>query len=320
MENKKIKLETKNTQTFLNNQKNKKSTNKRKHNELLINNKNIKELEDKHFKFKSLRSSFGNIINMKQSKLFNTELENKNNFWSMRNNYSINGGKNKKFNNKKYFTSPPQNIHKKKILNRVMEMCHDLYESKNMDNNIRMKLREDIVHKINHYVNDNLNKNILCPESKDIKKKKIKINFPNILYSYKYIFLIIIILLRRRYQNNKIKNEKKLKSIDSNKMTLKSFIQKYKELPNLNPIHIKKARIVTFENYANTNTLYNHPQIYTLNNIKKYYPLKTQKNLQTFVGFSQLIPERKVDQKEINKQIYSVYKTMKNRNEIAFHI
>lgn len=297
MENKKIKLETKNTQTFLNNQRNKKSTNKRKHNELLNNNQNIKELEDKHFKFKSLRSSFGNIINMKQSKLFNTELENKNNFWSMRNNYSINGGKNKKFNNKKYFMSPPQNIHKKKILNRVMEMCHDLYESKNMDNNIRMKLREDIVHKINHYVNDNLNKNILCPESKDIKKKKIKINFPN-----------------------KIKNEKKLKSIDSNKMTLKSFIQKYKELPNLNPIHIKKARIVTFENYANTNTLYNHPQIYTLNNIKKYYPLKTQKNLQTFVGFSQLIPERKVDQKEINKQIYSVYKTMKNRNEIAFHI
>ena len=163
-------------------------------------------------------------------------------------------------------------------------MCHDLYESKKIDNNIRMKLREDIIHKINHYVNDNLNKNILCSESKDIKKKKIKINLPN-----------------------KIKNEKKLKSIDSSKMTLKSFIQKYKELPNLKPIYIKKSRIVTFKNYANTNTLYNHP-------------LKTQKNLQTFVGFSQLIPERKVDKKEINKQIYSVYKTMKNRNETPFHI
>ena len=35
MENKKIKLETKNTQTFLNNQKNNKS--QRKYNELLIN-------------------------------------------------------------------------------------------------------------------------------------------------------------------------------------------------------------------------------------------------------------------------------------------
>ena len=100
-------------------------------------------------------------------------------------------------------------------------------------------------------------------------------------------------------------------------------LQKYNEMPILKPVHLKKSRMVTFENYANKNTIYNHPQIYTLNNIKKYYPLKTHKNLQTFVGFSQLIPERKVDQKEINKQIYSVYKTMKtmkNRNEIAFHI
>ena len=176
MENKKIKLETKNTQTFLNNnQKNKKLANKKKYNELLI-----KELEekDKHFKFNSLRSSFGNIINLKQSKFFNTELENNNNFWSMRNNYLYLGGKNNKFNCKNYCISP-QNIHKKKILNRVMEMCHDLYDSKNIDNNIRMKLREDIVHKINHYVNDNLNKNILYPESNDIKNKKIKINSLN---------------------------------------------------------------------------------------------------------------------------------------------
>ena len=302
MTSKNINLETKNTQTFHSiNQNNKKLKNKRKYNDFHNNNKNIKELEkeeDKHFKFNSLRSSFGNIINMKQYKLFNTEIDNKNNFWSMRNNYSINidGGKNY-FNNKNFCISP-QNNHKKKILNRVMEMCHDIYESKNEDNNIRMKLREDIVHKINHYVNFNLNKNILYPEFNDIKKKKIKISFLN-----------------------KIKKEKKLKSVDSNKMTLKSFIQKYNnEIPNLKPAYTKKPRIVTFENYANNNTIYKHPQIYTLNNnIKKYYPLQTQKNLQTFVGFSQLIPERKVDQQETNKQLYSVYKTMKNRNE-KFHI
>ena len=301
MKTKNIKFETKNTQTFLNNnQKVKKLKNKRKYNELLINDKNSKELEeDKHFKFNSLRNSFGNIINIKQSKLFNTELENKNNFWSMRNNYSVNIGiKNIKNNNKNISISPQMN-NKKNMLNRVMEMCHNIYESKNIDNNNRMKLRENIIHKINHYVNDNLNKNILCPESKDTKKKKIKINFLNTIK----------------------KEKKKLKSIDSNKITLKSFIQKFNEMPNLKPAYIKKSRIFTFENYANKNIIYNHPQIYTLNNnIKKLYPLKTHKNLQTFVGFSQLIPERKINQKEINKQIYSVYKTMKNRNEIAFHI
>ena len=302
MELKKIKLETKNTEIYHNiNQNNKKLKNKNKYNDLHNNNRNGKDLEeeeDKHFKFNSLRSSFGNIVNMKQYKLLNTELENKNNFWSMRNNYSINIGGKKNSTTNKNFCISPQNNHKKKILNRVVEMCHDIYETKNIDNNIRMRLREDIIHKINHYVNCNLNKNILCPESNDIRKKKIKINF-----------------------NNNIKKENKLKSVDSNKMAIKSFIQKYNNVPNLKPVYIKKARVVTFENYANSNTIYNHPQIYILsNNVKKYYPLKTQKNLKTFVGFSQLIPERKYDQKEINKQIYSVYKTMKNRNEIAFHI
>ena len=42
--------------------------------------------------------------------------------------------------------------------------------------------------------------------------------------------------------------------------------------------------------------------------------------MKTFLEFSKLIPERKQDQKEINKQIYTIYKTMKNKNEINFHV
>ena len=55
-------------------------------------------------------------------------------------------------------------------------------------------------------------------------------------------------------------------------------------------------------------------------NERKLIPIKTHKKIDSFLDLSKSIPERMIDQKEINKQIYSVYKTMKDRNEIAFHI
>lgn len=298
MKVKKREFESKNIQTFfVINQKEKIFKNKRKYNELFNNKINLKDYE-KCFKYRSLRNSLENIINDKQSKLFNTEVENKNNFLSNRINYSILGRKKKIFNANNYSLSPVNNL-KKTIFNTVLDMCHDLYESKNKDNNKRMKLREDILDKVNHYVNKDLKKNILCPEIFDTKKKK-------------EIELII---------PNKIKKVPKLKSVDSNKINLKSIIKKYSEQPKLKTINLKNSRIITYENYANNNINYNHPQIYTLNNnIKKYFGRKTQKNLKTYIDFSKLIPERKIDQKEINKQLYSVYKTMKKRKDIAFHI
>ena len=150
-----------------------------------------------------------------------------------------------------------------------------------------------------------MNKNILCPKIQE-NKKKIELFKPN------------------NIKKEKDKNKNKvqiLKSIDSNRITVKTLFQKYSNKPKLKNVNLKTSRIFSYENYANTNTNYKHPQIYTLNNnFKKYFPLNTQKNLQTFLDFSKLIPERKGDQKEINKQLYSVYKTMKNRNENTFHI
>ena len=118
---------------------------------------------------------------------------------------------------------------------------------------------------------------------------------------------------------NKITKRTKLKSLDSNKINLKSMTANNSEQKNTRTIN---SRIVTYENYANNDTNYNHPQIYTLNNsnFKKYLIIKTSKNLKTSIDFSKLIPERKIDQKEINKQLYSVYKTMKKRKDITFHI
>ena len=118
---------------------------------------------------------------------------------------------------------------------------------------------------------------------------------------------------------NKITKRTKLKSLDSNKINLKSMTANNSEQKNTRTIN---SRIITYENYANNDTNYNHPQIYTLNNsnFKKYLIIKTSKNLKTSIDFSKLIPERKIDQKEINKQLYSVYKTMKKRKDITFHI
>ncbi len=208
-----------------------------------------------------------------------------------------------KTKNKKYYNSPQKNEYNNKIFNSVKEICNTLYEPKYKDNSRRMKLREDIIHKINHFVFSDLQKNILTPKMLEKKmKKKIQIVIPN-----------------------QTKREKRLKSIDSNKINLKQIIKKCKEeSSSLKNISVKSPRMVTFENYAKNNTKYNHPQIYFLNN--NYYnerrliPIKTHKKLDSFLDLSKSIPERIIDQKEINKQIYSVYKTMKDKSEIAFHI
>ena len=287
-----------------NNKRNKKFKNKRKLNHLFINTKNLREGEKNYksnsFKKNNIESkSNDDPLFDKAFRLFATEIEYRNNFMNFRNNYSINmgGGRTtkEKCNIKNYYISP-RKTYNKQIFNNIMDMCHDLYQSKNSDNNLRMKLREDILNNVNNYVFSNLKRNILFPEIVETKKKKFKLIIPN------------------------IKRKKKVKSMDFNKIYLNKIIKKDYEKSDNN----RNSRIITYENYAKKDTNYNHPQIYTLNNNfykdRKLITIGTQANLKPFLDFSKLIPERKIDQKEINKQIYSVYKTMKDRNEIAFHI
>jgi len=287
-----------------NNKRNKKFKNKRKLNHLFINTKDLREGKENYksnsFKKNNIESKNNDdpLID-KAFKLFATEIEYRNNFMNFRNNYSINmgGGRttNEKYNIKNYYISPRKKFNKQ-IFNNLMDMCHDLYQSKNSDNNLRMKLREDILNNVNNYVFSNLKRNILFPEIVETKKKKFNLIIPN------------------------KKRKKKVKSMDFNKIYLNKIIKKdYEKSDNS-----RNSRIITYENYAKKDTNYNHPQIYTLNNNfykdRKLIPIGTQTNLKPFLDFSKLIPERKIDQKEINKQIYSVYKTMKDRNEITFHI
>jgi hypothetical protein len=274
----------------------KKYKSKNKMNELFIRQKPI--LEDQKFcKVYSFKNSnLDNRIKPEKSNIFSTEIDYKNYLRSSRDYNHIKSKKNKKNISPKSFKD------KNKLFNEVKSICQKLYDSDNEDNNERMKIREGIINKVDKYINSDLKNNILCPEVIDNKKKKPKYITP------------------KKYKNE---SKEKEKYLDTNLITMEDIIRTYYEEPYLKSVNLKDLRMVTYGNYAKNYTIFNHPQIYTLNNNfcseKKLIPNKTPKKLKS-LELTKLIPERKQDKNEINKQIYSVYKTMKNKKEIKFHI
>ena len=277
--------------------KRKKSKSKNIMNELFFRQKPI--LEDQKFcKVYSFKNSnLDNRIKPQKSNVFSTEIDYKNYLRSSRDNNHL------KLKNKKNI-SPIRFKDKKKLFNEVKSICQKLYHSDNEDNNERMKIREGIINKVNNYIFSDLKNNILCPEIIDNKKKKPKFITP------------------KKYKNESKEKEKE-RYMDTNLITMEDIIKTYYEEPYLQSVNLNDLRMVTYGNYARNYTIFNHPQIYTLNNNfyseKRLIPHKTPKKLKS-LELTKLIPERKQDKKEINKQIYSVYKTMKNKKDIKFHI
>lgn len=265
-------------------------------NELFL--RQIPILEDqKYCKLYSFKNNkFDNRIKPERSNIFSTEIDYKNYLRSSRDNYHP------KLKNIKKNISPIHLNDKKKLFNEVKSICQKLYDSDNEDNNTRMKIREDIINKVDNYIFSDLKNNILCPEVIDIKKKKTKYVTP------------------KRYKNE---NKEKEKYNDINLITLEDIIKTYYEEPYLKSLNLNDLRMVTYGNYARNYTIFNHPQIYTLNSNycseKRLIQNKTPKKLKS-LELTKLIPERKQDQTEINKQIYSVYKTLKIKKGIKFHI
>ena len=265
-------------------------------NGLLLRQKPILE-DQKYCKVYSFKNSnLDNRIKPAKSNLFSTEIDYQNYLRSSRDNNHPRLKKNKKN------ISPIHLKNKKKLFNEVQSICQKLYESDNEDNNSRMKIREDIISSVDKYIYNDLKKNILCPEVADIKKKKPKNISP------------------KKYKNE-IRDKEKY--IDTNLITMEDIIRTYYEEPYLKSVNINDLRMITYGNYARKYTIFNHPQIYTLNsnfgNDKKLIPNKTPKKLKS-LELTKLIPQRKQDKNEINKQIYSVYKTMKIKKAIKFHI
>ena len=205
-------------------------------------------------------------------------------------------------------TITPLNKHKKnkKILfNEIKSICNNIYESNNnQNNNFRLKLREDIIKSIDNYIFSDLRKNILFPKMiKTKKNKEIKIKE--------------IKLFKKREKDKTIDKEKEAKerSFDSNKLSIKDILNSY----DCNSSH-RRVKVYKYKygDYAKNNVKYNHPQLYTLNNTfrtRNIFPtIGPQKALNTFHDFTNLIPEKRINKREFNKQIYKAYKTMKTKN------
>ena len=205
-------------------------------------------------------------------------------------------------------TITPLNKHKKnkKILfNEIKNICDNIYESNNnQNNNFRLKLREDIIKSIDNYIFSDLRKNILFPKMiKTKKNKEIKIKE--------------IKLFKKREKDKTIDKEKETKerSFDSNKVSMKDILNSY----DCNSSH-RRVKVYKYKygDYAKNNVKYNHPQLYTLNNTfrtRNIFPtIGPQKALNTFHDFTNLIPEKRINKREFNKQIYKAYKTMKTKN------
>ena len=205
-------------------------------------------------------------------------------------------------------TITPLNKHKKnkKILfNEIKNICDNIYESNNnQNNNFRLKLREDIIKSIDNYIFSDLRKNILFPKMiKTKKNKEIKIKE------------IKLFKKKEKDKTNEKEKETKERSFDSNKVSMKDILNSY----DCNSSH-RRVKVYKYKygDYAKNNVKYNHPQLYTLNNTfrtRNIFPtIGPQKALNTFHDFTNLIPEKRINKREFNKQIYKAYKTMKTKN------
>ena len=289
-----------------------KTEEKKNNSELITKNKKNTKIETNINKMKKILKNKLNhteVKNIKTKNIFSDNSRNKK--YKMFGTQTIQPEEqisNIKIKAKKTINVGNRNKKRKILFNEIKSLCDNMYNINNFkNNNLRIKLGEDIIKSIDHYVTSDLRKDILRPKKtfmfkndKSIKIQKLK-------------------LLRREIQ------EKKEINFDSNKVSLKDTLKKYENDSQLKNRRIKVYRY-KFEDYAINNVKYNHPQIYTLNNlygIRNIYPkIKPQTTLNSIQDFTKLIPEKRSNKRELNKQIYKVYKTMKtkNKHEIWIHI
>lgn len=220
-----------------------------------------------------------------------------------------------------------KNIKRKILFNDIQNLCNNMYNINNYkSNDFKIKLKEDIIKSIDNYVLSDLKKNILFPK----EVIKYKINNRTKIEKFK---------LKKFFQKKEKKEKKevieencqkkeikmdKIDKIDRDKISMKDILNKYES----NSVNDRKIKVYKYNygDYAKNNSKYNHPQLYTLSNIyrnKNIFPkIKSKESFNSFKDFTKLIPEKITNKKELNKQIYKAYKTMKikNKNKIGIII
>ena len=294
---------------------------------ILMNTRNFR---NKIFNLKKMmkKNNNFNINHKNKNKINNNKLFDKTKYYyrnqNKENKYKIMGTQTTKStyeNNKLNLKlSPSYKIKKNKkiIFNEIKTLCDNIYDSNShQDNGFKIKIREDIVRSIDNYIFSDLKKNILFPRTTNIRNRKIQ----------HFTFL-------KKKEKNKEKKELDKKFCDSNRVSMKDIFKNEsknnKDNDNDNDndnetIDVEKSNRkikvykYKFEDYAISDVKYNHSIKYTLNNAirrQNLFPIiNPPKTIYSFRDFTDLIPEKRINKKELNKQIYKAYKTMKIKNK-----
>ena len=160
------------------------------------------------------------------------------------------------------------NDKKKSLFNEIKSLCDNLYENKKSKNDdSRIKLKEDIIKRIDNFVFSDLKKNILFPKMLNLRSNSRR-NFQKLK------------LFSEEQKNKNKKNDLKRINLERTKDLLNNTYRPKKSLPIID----------------------------------------TKKALNSFKDFSKLIPEKKLNQKENQKQLYKEFKAMKSKNKNEFGI
>lgn len=207
------------------------------------------------------------------------------------------------------------NYKKKSLFNEIKSLCDNLYENKKSKNDdSRIKLKEDIIKRIDNFVFSDLKKNILFPKMLNLRSNSRR-NFQKLkLFSEEQ---------KNKNKKNDLKRINLERTKDLDKLSMKDILNRYDENYKLKNRNIKVHKY-KYDDYAQNDTIYNQPQMRALNNTyrpKKSLPIiDTKKALNSFKDFSKLIPEKKLNQKENQKQLYKEFKAMKSKNKNEFGI
>lgn len=230
------------------------------------------------------------MISVQTHKIFNTEVE------------DLKGNIKRKSKIKGYNSS--KDLKKQKFISEIQFICKNVYKSPNKPHIKNIKFL--IANKLNEFTGD-LTKNILStevkiePRSRNNEEKKVNKLYKKYRRSFEPLNKLII-------KENKKDEEIIKKYYDELLLTARASN------------NINKGSRINYGNYAVNVVKYQHPNIYKLkNNIFRDKLPVIKLNSKSEKELTSLIPDRENEKKK-NKELYSIYQTMKDSKKNNFYI
>ena len=138
------------------------------------------------------------------------------------------------------------NYKKKSLFNEIKSLCDNLYENKKSKNDdSRIKLKEDIIKRIDNFVFSDLKKNILFPKMLNLRSNS-KRNFQKLkLFSEEQ---------KNKNKKNDLKRINLERTKDLDKLSMKDILNRYDENYKLKNRNIKVHKY-EYDDYAQNDTI-----------------------------------------------------------------